>query len=446
MSQTLNPDLLVIGWGKAGKTLAAKASAAGRSVVLVERDAGMIGGACINVACIPTKALVVAAARRAPQDDPEAYLAGAQAWRDTLTGRLNAANATMLEGAGVTVVMGEARFVGPRRVTVDTSEGTVEIEAASVVINTGSAPRPAGVPGGDLPHVHDSISIQHIDRLPSTLVVVGAGAVGLEFAAMFADFGSSVTLLNRSRVLDDEDDDVRSSVIGALGEQGITIVEGVEVTEITDSAVVTSGGAFDADAVLIATGRVPSVAEGLDAAGIERDSRGFIAVDDHLRTSADGVWAVGDCNGGPQLTYISLDDYRIVASQLLGDGGRSRADRVAVPSTTYLTPPYSRVGLTAREARAQGRNVKTALKPVAGLAMVPRPKILRQTTGVVKAIVDADSDEILGFAHHGIESQEVINLVALAMRTGVTASQLRDGIWVHISATELLNEIFNGLG
>lgn len=445
MSNTLSPDLLVIGWGKAGKTLAAKAAAAGRDVVVVERDPGMIGGACINVACIPTKALVTAASRRTDQDDPEAYLADALEWRDVLTGRLNAANASMLEVAGVTTVMGEARFVGPRKVAVDTTEGLVEIEAASVVINTGSLPRPASVPGGDLPHVYDSISIQHIEHLPERLVVVGAGAVGLEFAGMFADFGSAVTLVNRGRVLDAEDDDVRSSVLDALGEAGITIVEGVKVEQITETAAVTSGGTFEADAVLIATGRVPLVPEGLDAAGIALDNSGFIEVDDRLRTSAPDVWAVGDCNGGPQLTYISLDDYRIVASQLLGDGGRSRADRVAVPSTTYLTPPYSRVGMTEKEAREQGRAVKVALKPVAQLAMMPRPKIERETTGVAKVVVDAETDEILGFAYHGIESQEVINLVALAMRTGVTASQLRDGIWVHISATELLNEIFNSL-
>lgn len=341
--------------------------------------------------------------------------------------------------------MGEARFVGPRRVAVETADGTVEIEADAVVVNTGSLPRPVGVPGGDLPHVHDSLSIQHIERLPARLVVVGAGAVGLEFAAMFADFGSAVTLLTRGRVLADEDDDVRDSVLGALREAGIRVVEGVEVQGITDAAVLTSGGAFDADAVLVATGRVPLVPQGLDVAGVELDSRGFIAVDDRLRTSAAGVWAVGDCNGGPQLTYISLDDYRIVASQLLGDGGRSRADRVAVPTTTYLTPPYSRVGITEGEARERGRDVLTALKPVGELAMMPRPKIERQTTGVVKVVVDAHSDEILGFAYHGIESQEVINLVALAMRTGITASQLRDSIWVHISATELLNEIFTSL-
>lgn len=444
MTETLPADLLVIGWGKGGKTLAGKAAAAGRRVVLVERDPDMIGGACINVACIPTKALVHSAAERSPEDDPETYLAEALQCRDSLVEKLNAANREMLEGK-VTVVMGEAEFVGPRRVTVTGGDERVEISAAAVVINTGSAPRPAGVPGGDLQHVHTSISIQHVDSLPSRLVIVGAGAVGLEFAHMFAGFGSDVTVLNRSAVLGREDDDVRDSVLSALNDSGVTVVEGVEVTEVTEKAVVTTGGTFDADAVLFATGRVPAVPAGLEKAGIEVDDKGFIAVDDQLRTSAENVWAVGDCNGGPQFTYISLDDYRIVASQLLGDGGRSRADRVAVPTTTFVTPPLSSVGLTEKEAREKGLNVLTAAKPVAKLAMMPRPKTVGETRGIAKVVVDADTDEVLGFAYHGVDSQEVVNLVALAMRTGTTAAQLRDGIWVHLSSTELLNELLGEL-
>ncbi|MDO5677152.1 MAG: FAD-dependent oxidoreductase [Propionibacteriaceae bacterium] len=444
MTHTLPADLLVIGWGKGGKTLAGKAAAAGRRVVLVERDPGMAGGACINVACIPTKALVHSAAERTPQDDPETYLAEALRNRDALVDKLNAANRDMLEGK-VTVVMGEAEFVGPRRVAVEAEGERLEIEAAAVVINTGSAPRPAGVPGGDLPHVHTSISIQHIDALPARLVVVGAGAVGLEFAQMFAGFGSEVTVLNRGRVLGREDDDVRASVLGVLADSGITVVEGVEVTEVTETAVVTTGGVFEADAVLFATGRVPMAPRGLEAAGIVVGDKGFIAVDDELRTSAENVWAVGDINGGPQFTYISLDDYRIVAAQLLGDGGRSRADRVAVPTTTFLTPPFSQVGLTEKAAREQGLNIKVAAKPVAKLAMMPRPKTVGETRGIAKAVVDADTDQVLGFAYHGVDSQEVVNLVALAMRAGVTSSELRDGIWVHLSSTELLNELLGEL-
>ncbi|MFD0867173.1 FAD-dependent oxidoreductase, partial [Tessaracoccus lubricantis] len=305
--------------------------------------------------------------------------------------------------------------------------------------------RPGGVPGADLPHVHDSISIQRIDHLPGRLVVVGAGAVGLEFAEMFAGFGSDVTLLSRGAALAGEDDDVRASVLSALADSGITVVDGVEVTEVTAATVETTGGSFEADTVLFAIGRVPAVPAGLEAAGVDVDERGFIVVDDSLRTSAENVWAVGDVNGGPQFTYISLDDYRIVGSQLLGDGGRSRTDRLAVPTTTFVTPPLSSVGLTERQARERGLNVRVAAKPVARLAMVPRPKTLGETRGIAKVVVDADTDQVLGFAHHGVDSQEVVNLVALAMRTGITASELRDGIWVHLSSTELLNELLAAL-
>lgn len=446
MTHTLSADLLVIGWGKAGKTLAGKAAKAGSRVVMVERDPGMVGGACINVACIPTKVLVTAANERDDAADPQAWFRQSIERRDTLSEKLNAANRSMLESAeNVTVIFGEAAFIGPRTVAVHAGVDRMEIAADAVVINTGSAPRPAGVPGGDKPQVHDSISIQRLETLPRNLVVVGTGVVGLEFAEMFARFGSNVTLLGRGAALRDEDDDIRESVLAALKQAGVTLVEGAAVTEVTDTSVKTSSGEYEADAVLVATGRVPEVPAGLDAAGVALDDRGFIKVDDQLRTSAERVWAVGDCNGGPQFTYISLDDYRIVASHLLGDGSRSRRDRQAVPHTIFLTPPYSRVGMTEKQARSEGRHIRVATAPVAKLAMMPRPKIVGETTGMVKAVVDADTDQILGFAYHGIESQEVINLVALAMRTGTTATELRDGIWVHLSATELLNELFDKL-
>lgn len=313
MTESLHVDLLIIGWGKGGKTLAAKAAKAGRRVALVERDPGMAGGACINVACIPTKALVHSAATRRPQDDPQAYLDEAIRSRDALIARLNAANRAMLEGH-VTVVFGEAAFVGPRRVAVESDGERLEIEATDVVINTGSAPRPGGVPGADLPHVHDSISLQHVASLPERLVVVGAGAVGLEFAQMFAEFGSEVTLVSRGAVLAADDDELRASVLEGLTDAGVAVVEDADVREVTATEVVTTRGTFAADAVLFATGRVPVVPDGVELAGVDLDERGFVTVDDQLRTSAEHVWAVGDVNGGPQFTYISLDDYRIVAS------------------------------------------------------------------------------------------------------------------------------------
>lgn len=438
---TLDADLLVIGWGKGGKTLAAQAARAGRRVVMVERDPGMVGGACINVACVPTKVLVHEASERRPDDDAQTYLAAAVERRDTLVARLNAANEAMLADLdGVTIVMGAASFVGERRVAVTAAGERLEITAEHVVVNTGTRPRPLAVPGGDLPHVHDSTSLQHA-ALPERLAIVGAGPIGLEFADMFARFGAQVTVLSRDPLLAREDDDVAASVRAALTDCGVKIVEGVDIEEVTPAAVRTTGGDFPADAVLAAIGRVPVVPDGLDAAGIDVDERGFIVVDDQLRTTASGVWAVGDVNGGPQFTYISHDDHRIVAAQLLGDGGRSRADRVAVPTTTFTTPPLARVGLSERDAREQGRAIVVHAAKVADIAVMPRPKAVGQTHGIVKFVVDADTDQVLGCAWHGVDAQEVINLVALAMRARVPATELRDGIWIHLSSTEALNGV-----
>lgn len=258
---------------------------------------------------------------------------------------------------------------------------------------------------------------------------------------MFARFGAQVTVLSRDPLLAREDDDVAASVRAALTDCGVKIVEGVDIEEVTPAVVRTTGGEFPADAVLAAIGRVPVVPDGLDAAGIDVDERGFIVVDDQLRTTASGVWAVGDVNGGPQFTYISHDDHRIVAAQLLGDGGRSRADRVAVPTTTFTTPPLARVGLSERDAREQGRAIVVHAAKVADIAVMPRPKAVGQTHGIVKFVVDADTDQVLGCAWHGVDAQEVINLVALAMRARVPATELRDGIWIHLSSTEALNGV-----
>lgn len=232
-----------------------------------------------------------------------------------------------------------------------------------------------------------------------------------------------------------------ASVRAALADAGVTVVEGVDVEEVTPKAVRTTQGEFAADAVLAAIGRVPVVPDGTDAAGIELDERGFVVVDDQLRTTASGVWALGDVNGGPQFTYISYDDHRIVADQWWGDGGRRRSDRVAIPTTTFLTPPLARVGLTEKEAREQGRDVVVHAKKVADIAVMPRPKAVGETHGLIKVVVDSGTDEVLGCAWHGVDAQEDINLVALALRAGVTASTLRDGIWVHLSSVEALNGV-----
>ncbi|MGO1770521.1 MAG: FAD-dependent oxidoreductase [Microbacterium sp.] len=446
MSSSLSVQLLVIGWGKAGKTLAKRYAAAGRSVAMVERSQDMYGGTCINVACVPTKDLVVSAEQRRPEDDPQEYFTAAVAERDALISRLNAANHGMLEGSA-TLVDGTARFTGPREVTVTTIDGDLVITGEQVVLGTGAIPAKPDIPGLDLPRVYDSTTIQHAAPFPRRLAIIGGGFIGLEFAGMFQHFGSAVTVLDsRNRFLPRIETTVAQSVHEVLTESGIVIRQdaGVEAIEQAgDSLVVRlADGGVEADAVLVAVGRTPVTADlDLEAAGIETDEHGYVTVDDRLRTTADGVFAVGDVNGGPQFTYISLDDNRIVWDQLAGSGERTRADRVAVPNTTFITPPLSQVGMSPDEAVRAGYEVLYASKPVASIAAMPRPKIVGDASGIITFTVDATSRRVLGASLFCIDSQELINLVALAIRADVTADELRDGIWTHPSSTEALNEV-----
>lgn len=443
----LDVDLLVVGWGKAGKTLARRYATAGHSVALVERDPAMYGGTCINVACVPTKDLVVSAEARRPDDDPQEYFTRSVVERDRLVHALNSANHRMLEGIA-TLVDGAAWFTGARQVLVRTSAGQdLTITGKTVVIGTGTVPARPAIPGIELPGVYDSTTIQHVNPLPQRLAVIGGGFVGLEFANMFQLFGSQVTLLDaRPGILPGVEPAVAGAVRDVLSARGVTLRTDARVQRIergyTGLHVVLEDKTIDADAVLVAVGRTPVTSElELDAAGVVTDPRGYITVDERLRTSADGVYAVGDVNGGPQFTYISLDDNRIVWDGLTGDGHRMTSDRVAVPNTTFITPPLSHVGLTPAQAKQRGYDVLYAAKKVADIATMPRPKIVGDPDGVITFTVDAATRELLGATLFCIDSQETINLVALAMRAHVTADQLLDGIWTHPSSTEALNEV-----
>ncbi|MFS3130559.1 FAD-dependent oxidoreductase [Nocardioides sp. Bht2] len=451
--ELIEADVLVIGWGKAGKSIARALGSAGRSVVMVERSSQMYGGTCINIACVPTKALIhQAELRRRPADDAAAWFAGAVAQRDGLTAKLRARNHAMLaEVEAVTVIDGQARFVGEREVEVRAGAERLRVRAETVVVNTGTRPARPELPGVDGPRIYDSTTLQAVQPLPPRLAVVGAGFIGLEFAQMFAHFGSTVTLLNSgARLLPHDDADVAAAVASTLADSGVELRHGVRaqgfVDDGTQVTVEFEGGTVVADAVLLATGRTPATEDlELATAGIDTDERGFVVVDDQLRTSAAGVFAVGDVNGGPQFTYISYDDHRIVLDQLTGSGQRRTTDRIAVPTTTFLTPPLSQVGLSQTQAEAEGLNVQVLSRPVAEIAAMPRPKIVGETHGLIKFVVDADTGLILGATLFCIDSPELINLVALAIRGGVPATALRDGIWTHPSSTEAFNEVLAGL-
>lgn len=450
---TLSVDVLVIGWGKGGKTLAAALAGSGQKVSMVEQFETMHGGTCINIGCVPTKTLVHDAQERREDDDAAAYWARAVERRDTLIGTLRDVNHHMLADLDtVTLVDGRARFVAERTVEVAGGEDRLRITAPTVVVNTGAVPVRPDLPGIDSPQVHDSTSIQHADPFPRRLAVIGAGPIGLEFASMFAGFGAEVTVLNRSaQLLTGEEPEVVDALGSVLEGDGITVLHEASAQAVEEGPVVVAsvGGQerrLEVDAVLVATGRRPAT-DGLwlETAGIDVDGRGAIVVDEHLRTSAHGVFAIGDVHGGAQQTYLSLDDHRIVLSQLTGDGSRSTSDRVAVPTTTFVTPPLSAVGLTEAEAREAGHEVLVAVQEVATIKAMPRPKTLGDPRGIVKLVVDAATDELLGARLFHVDSQEVINLLALALRTGTTATQLRDGIWTHPSSTEALNETLGKL-
>lgn len=408
------------------------------------------------MACIPTKALIHSAEVRTGHDfDPE-YFAASVDRRDTLTGKMRQKNYAMLADLDTVVVFdGEARFTGPKTLMVTSGDDTLEVTGETVLINTGSQPTLPDIPGAEITgRVYDSITLQHAP-LPEHLVVIGGGYIGIEFSSMFAQYGSQVTVLDRNpRPLAKDDSDVAAEVAHSLVDSGVTFVCDAHVRSITQdegsaTVVYEQDGAeasVGTDAVLLALGRTPATAAlDLPAAGIRTTERGAVQVDDHLETSVPGVYALGDVNGGPQFTYISLDDNRIVLDRLLGSGRRTTTDRVAVPSTIFTTPPFSKVGLSEEQARQAGHPVKVAVKKIADIAAMPRPKIVGDARGMIKIIVDGRSDLILGAALVHVDSQEVINFVALAMRHDITATELKDTIYTHPSSTEALNEVLSTL-
>ncbi|WP_445159940.1 FAD-dependent oxidoreductase [Mycobacterium sp. Dal123C01] len=455
---SLEVDLAVVGFGKGGKTLAAALGKRGWRVVMIEQSPLMYGGTCINIGCVPTKSMVfrsehLDAATAHPDCYHEAVIA---------TGRLTASlrdinYATLDHIDGVTVLTGHARFADSHVLSVETVAGqSITVTATWVVVGTGSRPVLPPVPGlADTAGVYTSTDLLTKAELPRRLTVLGGGYVGLEFAAMYAAYGSQVLVLERGpRVLRGEDDDVADCARDVLVGGGIEIITSAVVTSVSgngDSDATVSyqvdgvAHAVEADAILVALGREPVTdGLGLEAAGVETTATGAIVVDSHLRSSQSHIFAVGDVNGGPQFTYISLDDYRVVLSQLAGDGKRSTATRAAVPYTLFMTPPLARVGLTEKAAR-ETHDVKVAAMRVSDMATMPRARIVGQDAGMMKVVVDAASDKILGAALLSYDSHEVINTVALAIRHGIAATELRDSIYTHPSMTEGFNSLLAAL-
>lgn len=451
-------DALIIGFGKGGKTLAGKLAAQGKRVALVEKSDQMYGGTCINVGCIPSKSLVLNAqtARRNQETDfiqKSDWYARAIHEKRNLTAMLRGKNFAKLDDLpNVTIYNGTASFISNTKVKVQMKNEDLEneiLEAGQIFINTGGTPVVPEIEGlQDNPYVYYSETLMDLEILPKKLVIIGGGYIGLEFASIYSGFGSEVTVLQDGETLiKREDRDIADAIKSALESSGVAFRLGAKIERIHNNGdhasvtVVWKGERqeLEANAILVATGRKPNTAElNAQAAGVELTSRGAVKVDENRKTTTPNIWAMGDVVGGLQFTYVSLDDFRIVWSQLNG-GQYNEKKRQNVPYSVFIHPSFSRVGMNEDEARKAGYHIKIAKLAAAA---IPKAQVLKQPVGLLKAIIDEDTNKILGAMLFCEESYEMINLIKLAMDAGLDYQVLRDQIYTHPTMSEAFNDLF----
>lgn len=437
-------DKIIIGFGKAGKTLAVLAANKGEKVALIEKSPKMYGGTCINIACIPTKVLAVAASENLTFEE-------AIARKFDVVQRLNSKNYHMLaDNESITVFDGFGSFLDENTILVESNGEELELSADKIIINTGAEsfiPKISGIEEG----LKDSKILTSTELLENqeaidNLAIIGGGFIGLEFASTFAKLGTKVTIFERGdKILADEDDSMRKAIFDFLVSQGINFEfnANIEAFENVENGILVqnNGKKLAFDKVLISTGRKPVTAKlNLERAGIKTLENGGIWTDENLQTSNSKVWAVGDVRGKEQFTYASLDDFRILRSQFYGDGKYSLKNRVNLPNSIFLQIPFSKVGLTEKQALEEGFEIKVKEIPAAA---VPKLQLEFKTTGLLRAIVDLKTNKILGAALFCYNSPEVINIIKTAIDTGLDYTVLRDQIFTHPTVAESLNDLFN---
>jgi pyruvate/2-oxoglutarate dehydrogenase complex dihydrolipoamide dehydrogenase (E3) component len=465
----LNPqitdyDAIVIGTGQAGKPLSIALANAGWKTAVIERL--HVGGTCINVGCTPTKTMVASArvaylARRAADygvhaGEVSVNMAEVRRRKQSIVDSFRDGGQRAIENTkNLDLLFGEANFSGPQSIAVNMNGGGLRhLSAKKIFINTGCRPADPRVDGVDQIAVLDSSSIMELDELPEHLLVLGGGYVGLEFGQMFRRFGGRVTIVQRaSQLLGREDQDVADEVAKILREDGVEVLLNTAATRAEKGG---SGGIrltvrtpegeriLTGSHLLAAAGRVPNTETlGLPSAGIETDRNGFIKANERLETTAPGVYALGDVKGGPQFTHISYDDYRIIRTNLIetpsGSGHATINDRF-VPYTVFIDPQLGRVGLSESEARARGLNIRVAKMP---MSYVARALEMSESRGFMKAVIDADTKQILGCAVLGVEGGEIMAMIQIAMMGKLPYTVLKDGIFAHPTLAESLNNLLN---
>ncbi len=449
-------DAIVIGTGQAGGPLAGAFAKAGHKVAVVEKR--FVGGSCINEGCTPTKTLIASArvahlARRASDYGVEVGSVGIDfakvmaRQREVVEGFREGSRSSLEKHEGVELIFGAARFVADKRVQVHGEDGERLLEAEKIFINVGTRPNVPPISGlEDVPHLTNRSALE-LTEVPERFLVLGGGYIGVEFSQLFARLGSKVTLIHRgSQLLEREDADVVEVLTEILREDGVEVLLGAEVDKVERRgdgglALALKGSAepLVGSHLLLAVGRISNADTlALDKAGVEVDDEGYIRVDGRLETNVPGIYALGDVKGGPAFTHISYDDYRIVRDNLLYGGARTVEDRL-VPYTVFSDPQLGRIGLTERQARETGREIKVAKLP---MSRVARAIETGETRGLMKAVIDAETERILGAAILGLEGGEIASVLQVAMMGKLPYTALRDSPFSHPTLTESLNNLF----
>jgi pyruvate/2-oxoglutarate dehydrogenase complex dihydrolipoamide dehydrogenase (E3) component len=460
MSESETFDVVILGSGQGGKRLAWHLGRSGKKVAVVERR--WVGGSCPAVACLPSKnelwsARVAHFVRHAASfgtivEGARTDMAKVRRRKQDMIDHEIELHLNAYRQAGVELLMGSGRFIGPKTLEVAVNQGGTRLLAGNeIVVNVGSHAAMPDIPGLREAHALTHIEALELDELPSHLVVLGGGYVGIEMAQAFRRFGSRVTIIEPGpQLMGREDADVAEEMGRVLSAEGVDIllsarplrVDGVNGNSVTVTVGTKSGERkIEGSHLLVAVGRIANTADiGLEKAAIALNERGFIQVDERLRTTAPGVWAIGECAGSPQFTHVSVDDFRIVRDNMAG-GNRSTGDRL-IPYVMFTDPPLAHIGLSESEARRRDIPVRVAKIP---MRRVLRTLATGETEGFMKALIAANDDRILGFTMIGAEAGEVMMVIQTAMLAELPYPRLREAVITHLTIAEGLGPLFESV-
>lgn len=455
-----NVKNIIVGFGKGGKTLAKFLAQNGEEVVVIEQSKSMYGGTCINIGCIPSKSLIVNSEKAVKFDE-------AVKIKSDLTAKLNQKNYHMIaDEMTADIIDGSAHFISDNEIEISSNDGQIlqVLTGERIFINTGAKPMIPELSGIEhSKNILTSTELMDLGNLPEKIVIIGSGYIGLEFASMLANYGAKVTVIDEHEsFLPKEDEEMSARIKADLESSGIEFILGAEISALEDvenQTIVHLGNsssanvddskrinsqesvaALTADKILVATGRSANTEKlGLENTSVKLGVRGEILVNEKLETSAKNIWAIGDVHGGAQFTYTSLDDFRIIQNQLYGDQTKTLKTRGEIPTSLFITPTFSSIGYNEKTAKAAGIPYKLfKLEATA----IPKSAILRQAKGLLKALVNPETLEILGAQIYAEESHETINLFTLVMKAKLPYTVLRDQIFTHPTMSEALNDLF----